>query len=1271
MAAGREIDRSSLDAVEGRIINQRNSAALERVRPPWAPEESLDAAIVGRRDAANGPQAPSVTPPAIGSFEGLSVLDNLLVGLPQVNPPDTNADVSYNQIVETVNLTMRVYDKSGAPLTPVLKQSDLFEALGGQCAETDPGDPIVLHDRMADRWNISQFNFANGAAVPFFQCIAISKTNDAAGEYYLYEFQTPFPNFPDYPKLGVWNDAYYMSTRQFNPSPSQFRGLGAFAFNRAKMLAGDPSAEQIFIAIPLDANYPSGTSSGMIPADHDGFIPPPAGAPNIFAIYDSDEFGAADEVRLFNFHADFTTPANSTFLERAESPIAVPAFDDRVPGGRAHIEQPPPGENLDSIADRLMFRMSYRILNGVESLTTNHTVNVSGVNPTNAATFQAANRYYELRTPAVGGAYAVHDAATFAPDSGNGATGLNRWMGSTAIDHQGNLGSGYSISSTTQAPGIAYVGREFNLLGDSITNEVVLFPGQGTQAAGSGNRWGDYTSMSVDPADDCTFWHANEYYPPGNTAFNWRTRIGSFKFASCTAPPQGTLSGSVTACDSGAPIGEVLITVTGGPSEGFSAATADDGTYSLRLAPGTYTVTASSAIRNCAASASAVVTITDTGTATFNTCLDGDAKTSLPENDPAPATVSGGNGNGQIERGECNTLNVNVQNIGCAPARNVVATLSTTTPGVIITEAESAYPDMPIDGVAGNLTPFEISTSPAFTCGTTINFALTTTYEGGSDVMTFSLETCEAAPVNFSGTIAPTDPTIPNGRLGRNAVPSTCSGKACPGPLGMGPRSYDTHSFVNSGGVPACVTIDVSIPGCGTQMFAAAYLNSFDPTNLCTNYLGDAGSSSANQRFDATVPPGQTLVVVIMNADNATLTCAYSGTVSGLISNNSGTGACAANLTTQVNDDSILLGEDTFDTATLSGAFDPTGSLTFRLYGPDDSTCAGTPVFTSIQTVNGNSVYSSTPFTPSTAGVYRWTASYSGDGVNPASASACNDPNETVTVSAFPTPTPTPSPVAAQPQNLASRAQVGTTDRVMIGGFIITGTVAKDVLIRGLGPSLEEAGITGALVNPTLELRGSNGALIRGNQDWKDTQEAQIRATGIPPTFNVESAIVANLAPGSYTAILAGLNGGTGLGLIEIYDIGPGVDSQLGNLSTRAFVGTGQNVLIGGFILGEGEGDGEIVIRALGPSLAAAGVSNTLADPFLELRDSNGLLIQGNDNWNDVPAEAAELTAKGFAPSNTNESAIITLLPPGTYTAIVRGTNATTGVGLVEIYNRR
>ena len=900
----------TLAMAERRELNEKNEE-LERVQKPGAPQTLVDGALSGKKKTSSPSGAGvSVTPPPTGSFEGISDADNTTVGLGLVNPPDTNADVGYSQIVETVNSTFRVYDKAGNPLSPVMKQSTLFAPLGGICASSDAGDPIVLHDRIGDRWNISQFSFTGTTTPPYHQCIALSQTSDATGEYYLYDFELPGNEFPDYPKLGVWPDGYYMTTRQFTMG-GPFNGIGAFAFNRDKMLAGDPTAELIYFTIPNDANYPSSASSGMLPSDHDGLLPPPAGAPNVFAIYDDDEFGAGDELHLFDFHADFTTPANSTFTERPESPIAVAPFDDRNPSGRADLEEPSPGENMDTIGDRLMFRLQYRNRDGVESLVTDHTVNVSGATPSTPATHQAAPRYYELRKSAPGDPYTVYDQATYSPDAGMPTTGLNRWMGSTNIDNQGNLAVGYSISSPTVLPSIAYVGREFGELGASLTNEQILFPGQGTMAAGDGNRWGDYTSLSVDPTDDCTFWHANEYWPTGNTSFNWHTRIGNFKFPTCTAPPQGTLSGTITACDSGVPLGEVLITATGGPSDRYSAATADDGTYTLHLAPGTYTVTATSDIRNCQDSASTQVTITDGGMATFSTCLNGSPNFRLPENNLMPITVgdSSGNNNGQIDKNECVTLNVQVQNEGCAPAHNIVATLSTTTPGVTITQPTSPYPDMPIDATATNTIPFGVSTSPSFVCGTPIEFTLTLNFTGGSDVVTFTLQTCQLPPQMFSGTVEPTDPATANGRIARNGAASTCAGKTCPGTTGSGPRSYDTYSFVNQGGVDACATINVS-SACGSILLASAYLDSFDPNNLCNNYLGDPGASSTMQHFSVTVPAGHTLIVVVMATNNNTTTCAYTGTVSGLIGNISGGGECAdVGVTKTDSPDPVFTGE--------------------------------------------------------------------------------------------------------------------------------------------------------------------------------------------------------------------------------------------------------------------------------------------------------------------------------------------------------------------------
>ena len=250
--------------------------------------------------------------------------------------------------------------------------------------------------------------------------------------------------------------------------------------------------------------------------------------------------------------------------------------------------------------------------------------------------------------------------------------------------------------------------------------------------------------------------------------------------------------------------------------------------------------------------------------------------------------------------------------------------------------------------------------------------------------------------------------------------------------------------------------------------------------------------------------------------------------------------------------------------------------------------------------------------------------------------------------------------------NLSTRGRVLTGDNILDGGFIITGTESKTLLIRGIGPSLSSPGLSGVLADPTLELHGPNSsALLATNDNWQDTQEADIQSTGIPPTSNLESAILVNLQPGAYTVILAGKDGGTGIGLVEVYDFEP--SDSLANISTRGSVGTGDDVLIGGFILQpDGGVSSTILVRAIGPSLAAAQVAGPLEDPEIELYDSNGASIAFNDNWKD--SQDTEIEATGLAPSGDRESAILSTLAPGAYTAIVRGALDATGVGLVEVY---
>lgn len=250
--------------------------------------------------------------------------------------------------------------------------------------------------------------------------------------------------------------------------------------------------------------------------------------------------------------------------------------------------------------------------------------------------------------------------------------------------------------------------------------------------------------------------------------------------------------------------------------------------------------------------------------------------------------------------------------------------------------------------------------------------------------------------------------------------------------------------------------------------------------------------------------------------------------------------------------------------------------------------------------------------------------------------------------------------------NISTRMRVLTGDNVLIGGFIITGTVPKKVIVRAIGPSLSTAmpPVPGALADPVLELHEPSGTVIT-NDNWKDTQEAEIIASTIPPTNDFESAIVATLDPGNYTAIVSGKNGGTGVGLVEAYDLDRAA-GRLANISTRGFVDTADNVMIGGFIIG-GDTAADILLRAIGPSLTDQGVPNALQDPTLELHDGNGNTLTSNDDWKET--HQAEIEATGIPPTNDRESALISTLAPGSYTAIVRGKNDTTGVGLVEVYN--
>ena len=874
------------ESAENRAVREVTAAALARAR-------QMSTLQALRSDGAVQLEAPTINIPAPSlTFEGLGRTENIAAGFGNLSPPDTVGDVGPNHYVQQTNLLVRIWNKAGTPLTAPFRLSSLFAPLGGQCAAPDAGDPIVLYDPLSDRWMLSQFAFTATNAPPYHQCIAISKTPDPTGAYFLYDFVTPGNEFPDYPKLGVWPDGYYMMVHQFTLG-GPFNGTGAYAFNRLKMLTGDPTANFIYFNLNL-ASHPEGIG-GSLPSDADGLKPPLPGRPNTFIYFTTTDFGdPATGLRLFDFHADFNTPASSTFTERPEStypaPLAVAPFSAIKPAGRRNVPQPAPAagvtQSLDAINDRLMHRLQYRNRGGFETLVLTHTVGAPG--STVFGTFRAGVRYYELRRTLPGGNFVVQEQATFAP-----ADGVSRWLGSAAEDHQGNLAVGFNVSSGAAGgnvfPGIRYAGRlATDPPGGLTQGESTLIAGTGVQTS-TGNRWGDYSSLTVDPADDCTFWYTTEYYTAAGQAAStvgWQTRIGRFKFAECTPAEMGTLSGTVTYCDTGAPVVGALVQV----SDGHTGVTLADGSYSIKLAPGNYTVQANAESISCASSAPAGISISNGNTTNYSTCLNGSPKFSVNS-----STISGGNGDTVINGNECNSLVVDLKNIGCAGATNVSAVLSSTTPGVTVQQPNSPYPNMPHGNSAINTVPFEFSTSNTFSCGTTINFTLTLTTAEGVFAVNFSKPTCVVPPSNFSGSIAAGD-TTQTGRIVRNGVASSCAvAKAYPGTQDLLPnRRYDSYTFTNTSNATACVKVDLT-SSCGTNIFGVAYLGSYNPANVQQNYLADNGSSfAALGTFSFNVPAGQTFVVVVHEVNVGAGCAAYSLVVSGLLTGADGGGVCQA-----------------------------------------------------------------------------------------------------------------------------------------------------------------------------------------------------------------------------------------------------------------------------------------------------------------------------------------------------------------------------------------
>jgi hypothetical protein len=468
---------------------------------------------------------PTTIPSTQANFEGLSNEANFNIFGFRVNPPDPNGEVGPNNYVEMVNLAFGVFDKAGNLLLGPVDTGTLWSGFEVPDCTDPSGDPVVMYDQFMDRWILSQFTTAGPE---FWNCVAVSTTSDPTGSYYRYAFSTG-PNFPDYPKYGNWTDSYVITTREFGPTVEY--GIGVYALEKNKMVNGQPARSVRFFVDGNDPDLLPLVGDGLLPADVDGKQKPKTDTaiPIVGTQDDGAGYGATfDALNIWDLDVKWRSTPIASFALKTQLPVA--SFDSMfpcAPTSRDCLPQPgisDPAQYLDilSYRQRPTFRLAYRNFKDYESLVTNQSVEaLPGV---------AGVRWYEIRRNA--GSYSLYQQGTYAPNDG-----VHRWMGSIAQDKKGDMGLGYSVVNGTDVyPGIRYTGRlAADPLGQMTLGEGTVINGSGVQTT-TNSRWGDYTDMTVDPVDDCTFWYVNEYYLTSGTATDgrpWHTRIASFKLPGC------------------------------------------------------------------------------------------------------------------------------------------------------------------------------------------------------------------------------------------------------------------------------------------------------------------------------------------------------------------------------------------------------------------------------------------------------------------------------------------------------------------------------------------------------------------------------------------------------------------------------------------------------------------------------------------------------------------------------------------------------------------
>jgi hypothetical protein len=583
-------------------------------------------------------------------------------------PPDTVGEPGLNQYVQWVNSSFAVFDKStGTRLYGPAGGNTLWSGFGGPCESRNDGDPIVQFDQLADRWVMTQFALQSGN---YQQCVAVSATSDALGAWHRYAFL--YSQFPDYPKLSVWPDAYYITFNMFGAGGGSFTGGRICGYDRAKMLSGLPATQ---VCVQNNAY-----ASSLV-ADLDGKTLPPNGT----AAYVMNR--TTSGVNLWRFSVSFTAGTASI-----TGPVSLPVSAYTAACNSSCVPQPSTSQRLDALGDRLMYRLSYRNLGSRASLVVNHSVVSGGV---------INIRWYEVDV--TNAAPVVRQQSTYAPGDGS-----YRWMGSIAMDKIGNIAVGYSVSSGTVQPSIRFAGREVNDPLNTLSLEDSMQVGTGSQVQ-TLSRWGDYSTMAIDPVDDCTFWYTTEFLKTSGT-FNWSTRISSFKFVTC-----GSTGGTPGFLLDVTPTSR---TVTQGQSTTFDAGVTSQNGYGGN---GSFSVTGLPANTTHSWSSAGYTGGSGASTLTINT-------TASTPTGSYPLTITATDSSGTPTQSTIVTLNVNAAQtadftISASPANRTIKRGNSGTYNVTVTET---------GGFSGNVA-FTVSGLPA---GTTASFNPTSVNGSGTSTMT-------------------------------------------------------------------------------------------------------------------------------------------------------------------------------------------------------------------------------------------------------------------------------------------------------------------------------------------------------------------------------------------------------------------------------------------------------------------------------------------------------------------------------------------------------